>query len=341
LHTSLIAALAALGGTAACTTDSSIADEDEVVAALEQENGGFDMSDEAPEFGTAEDFAASALERDAAYADEMDDASMGDLRDTAGAVSHRVAIVWGQLPPDPEREPAKEWTGALQLSRGGMVLRRVIGFEPETDHIVRPRTDRNTVAFTSITKPFADGLVLEVVDPTPDDGLLLTYHGAAGDFDFNLAELANGPIVIDVDDQGNKMIALSLRRLASDTDPCDRGFMRGRWHRLRPGLGVYLGVVADADGNPIGRVRGIYGVRHNGEHVMFGKFIGLDGGFRGILAGHYGEGEFRAHWLTRNGEAGRAHGMYRESLPGPEVGGGWIGRWAETTCAQDLPSDGS
>jgi hypothetical protein len=338
LRTTLLTALAGLG-TAACTTDSSIADEDEVLSLLELDNGGFDTTDEAPEFGTAEDFAASALELDAAFTDEMDDTEMTALRTTAGAESHRVAIVWGQLPPDRRPERAKEWTGALQLSRGGMVIRRVIGFEPETDHIVRPRTDRNTIAFTSVTKPFADGLVLEVVDPTPDNGLLLTYHGAAGDYGFNLADLANGPIVIDVDDQGNKIIAMSLRRLASATDPCDRGFMRGRWHQLRPGLGVYLGVVADADGNRIGHVRGIYGVRRNGEHVMFGKFVGLDGRFRGILAGHYRDGEFRGRWLSRAGEAGRYGGAYREGIPGPEVGGAWVGRWAETTCAQDLPPD--
>lgn len=339
LRTTLVAALAGLGVSACTASDSPMPDEDEVASALEQENGGFDTTDEAPVFGAEDLFDAAAVERDADFGDELDDANMTALRDTAGAESHRVAIVWGQIPPDRAPEHAKDWTGALNLSRGGMIIRRTIGFEPATDHIVRPRTDRNTVAFTSVTKPFVDGLVLEVVDPTPDNGLLLTYHGAAGDFAFNLADLANGPIVVDADDQGNRMVAISLRRLASSTDPCNRGFMRGRWHQIRPGLGAYLGMVVDADGNPIGHVRGIYGVRRNGEHVMFGKFIGLDGRFDGILAGHYGDGEFRGRWISRAGDAGKYQGAYRESLPGDAVGGGWVARWAETTCAQDLPPD--
>jgi len=340
-RTTLITALAGLGA-AACTTDSStIGDEGEVAAALEQDNGGFDTADEADQFGMSDQFDLAALERDGVsdFGDELDDAAMRDLRLSSGAVSHRVALLWGQLPPDRHQATAKDWTGAFQLARGGMIVRRTIGFEDATDHVIRPRTDRNTVAFTSVTRPFADGLVLEVVDPTPGDGLVLGYHGAAGDYSLDLAQLANGPIVIDVDASGNKLIAISLRRLANATDPCDRGFMRGRWHQIRPGLGVYLGVVADADGNPIGHVRGIYGVRRNGEHSMFGKFINRDGQFVGLIVGHYRDGEFVARWLSRSGEAGRIHGAYRESTPGPDVGGGFVARWAETTCAQDLPTD--
>jgi hypothetical protein len=340
LRTTLIAAVAGLG-TAACTTDSSIDDEDTVVSALEQDDGGFDTTDEQPMFDLADEFGRADVERDAeaAFGDELDDADLRALRDAVGAESHRVAILWGQLPPDRELERAKDWTGALQLARGGMVVRRLIGFEEATDHVIRPRTDRNTIAFQSVTKPFADGLALEVVDPTPGDGLVLTYHGAAGDHAMDLAELARGPIVIDVDDEGNKLVAVSLRRLASTTDPCNRGFMRGRWHRIRSGLGVYLGVVADADGSPIGHVRGIWGARRNGERVMFGKFIDRDGRFVGILAGHYRDGEFIGRWTTRSGEAGRFHGAFRESLPGERIGGGFVARWAETTCAQDLPVD--
>jgi hypothetical protein len=342
-RTTLFAAIAGLGAATACTTDSSIADENEVASAIELDNGGFDTADEAPLFGAPDHYELANLEADATFGDEMEaDTAMADMRDIAGAVSHRVLVAWGQLPPDRNQPNAKVWTGALQLTRGGMIVRRVVGFENATDHVIRPRTDRNTVAFESVTRPFADGLVLEVVDPTPGDGngLVLSYHGAAGDHDLDLAQLASGPIVIDIDADGNKLIAISLRRLANAADPCNRGFMRGRWHRIRPGLGAFIGVVADADGSPIGHVRGIYGQRRNGERVLFGKFIDRDGRFDGIMAGHYRDGEFTARWLTRTGDAGRVHGAFRESLPGEEVGGGWVARWAETTCAQDLPPDG-
>jgi hypothetical protein len=332
LPTTLIAALAA------CTAADGPPDEDEIVAAIEQPNGGLDMEDEAPLFGDAEQYDAAALERDGVdFRDELDDTAMTDLRNLAGAEHHRVVLLWGQLPPDRDEPNGKDWTGAFQLARGAMVVRRTIGFEDATDHVIRPRTDRNTVAFASVTRPFADGLVLEVVDPTPATGLVLGYHGAAGEYELDLAELATGPIVIDVDDQGNKLVAVSLRRLV--TDPCNHGFMRGRWHQIRPGLGRYLGIVADADGNRIGHVRGIYGVRENGERVVFGKLIDRDGRFNGILAGHYREGRFAARWILRTGDAGRIHGVYRESIPGEETGGGFAARWAETTCAQDLPDD--
>ena len=208
LRSTLVAALAGLGVSACTASDSSMPDEDEVASALEQENGGFDTTDEAPLFGEDDLFTAAAMERDADFGDELDDANMTALRDTAGAESHRVAIVWGQIPPDRAPEHAKDWTGALNLSRGGMIIRRTIGFEPETDHIVRPRTDRNTVAFTSVTKPFVDGLVLEVVDPTPDNGLLLTYHGAAGNFGFKPAELFE---ITDAKDREVPAVDLSRR----------------------------------------------------------------------------------------------------------------------------------
>ena len=47
------AAVAALGATACTAGEDSIADEDEVVSALELENGGFDFEDTDALFGTA------------------------------------------------------------------------------------------------------------------------------------------------------------------------------------------------------------------------------------------------------------------------------------------------
>ena len=128
------------------------------------------------------------------------------------------------------------------------------------------------------------------------------------------------------------MIAASLRT----DDACDHGFMRGRWHALRPDLGRFMGVVVDADGATVGHLRGVWGVRHNGDHVMFAKYIGIDGAFRGIFAGTYGAGEFHGRWIISTGDHGLAQGRYRESAPGTDVGGGFIGRWAETSCDAGL-----
>jgi hypothetical protein len=73
--------------------------------------------------------------------------------------------------------------------------------------------------------------------------------------------------------------------------------------------------------------------------VFFGKYINREGQFRGIFAGHYRDGRYLGRWMTRAGEHGRLGGQYRESLPGPEVGGAFMGRWAETSCAGDFPAD--
>src|SRR5262245_46422457 len=190
------------------------------------------MEDEAPMFDDPV-FSAADLENDAAETDALEaDPATRQLFDTAGAVRHRVVVLWGELPPDRTRDHVRDWTGRLALSRGGMLVRRRIGFEEATDRLL-PRSDRLVVDVQSITRPFADGLVLEVVDATPSstDPLVLSYNGAAGAQTFDLAALRDGPIVRDMGEE-DRMVVIALR----DGDPCDHGFMRGRWHQIRPGL---------------------------------------------------------------------------------------------------------
>ena len=77
--------------------------------------------------------------------------------------------------------------------------------------------------------------------------------------------------------------------------------------------------------------------RQNGERVFFTKYIDRDGRFRGLFVGHHADGEFAGRWVIGTGDHGRAGGHYREGLPGPATGGAFVGRWAETSCAADLP----
>jgi len=67
--------------------------------------------------------------------------------------------------------------------------------------------------------------------------------------------------------------------------------------------------------------------------VLFGKFIDREGHFRGILAGTYANGEYRARWIDRGGDHGVAHGVYFAGAT--ERSGGFLGRWAETSCTAD------
>ena len=307
------------------TTPPDADDADAVASALEEDNGGFDTADEAIEFGTADLFASAAIESDAAVTDALaTDPTIIDMRTTAEA--HTVVIVWGQLPADPLATDARDWTGELRVSRGALLVRRTIAFEDATDRLL-PRQRRDAVAFASHTRPFVDGLVLEVLDPTPTaaEPLTLTYTGAQT-YTLDLSQLAAGPIVVDAGG-GNRIVATGARR---DLDPCASGFMRGRWHQLTPRVGTFLGGVADHDGTPIGHVRGIYGERRNGDHVWFGKFIDRDGRFVGIMGGDFRDNHFAGRWADRAGDRGAIHGVYFE---GATVrAGAWAARWAETTC---------
>jgi hypothetical protein len=317
--------------TVACVDDASNGPTTEqVAAAIEQENGGLDTTDEAPMFGVDSAFDAAAIETDTVEPDPMSTdpqiVAMG-APGAANVVARDLVIVWGRFPADRDATTGRDWSGQLQLSRGGMLIRRKIAFEQGTDRVL-PRTSRDVIAFESVTRPAADGLALTVFDPDPSNAaaLSLTYTPNGGTaHTLDLSQLANGPIVVDVGD-GNRILVAGHRR-----DACDHGFLRGRWRALSPNANAYLGVVADSDGNPVGHIRGIAGQRQNGDHVMFGKFINRDGQFKGLLKGTYENGKFVARWIDRAGDHGEIHGVY---FPGAtDHGGGFLGRWGETSCA--------
>ena len=313
--------------TAACVNDATTPVE-EVKSDLELDNGGFDTSDELAEFGQGALFADAAIESSSDVTDEMtDDVTAMDV---AGVEAHDISLIWGKLPPDLTATDGVDWSGTLELSRGGMLIRRRLGFEEATDRVL-PRTTREVIEIESRTRPFADGLALRVFDDRPNDPdpIRLTYRSVDGArvHTFDLRDLADGPVVRNEGD-GNRMVAVGRRR----NDSCAHGVMRGRWHALAPNAGVYLGVVANAAGLPIGHVRGIYGERRNGDSVLFGKFIDRTGRFTGIINGNYDaqSDTFEARWLDRQGDHGVLHGVFFE---GPSLrGGAYVARWAETSC---------
>lgn len=308
-------------------------DSQEVSSALEQPNGGFDTADEEPAFGAEAELSASAIEDDHAVVDPLASDPATVALDAASATGgFRAIVLWGKIPADRDTPDARDWSGSLAVSRGGLLVRHTIAFEDRTDQLL-PRTAIDTVSFQSQTRPYVDGLALTILDPTPSatTSQTLTYRSADGAsvYTLDLAQLAAGPIVVDAGN-GFKLIAIGHRR---QLDACDRGFMRGRWHTLSSRLGTYLGVVTDDNGERIGHVRGVWGQRRNGESVLFGKFIDREGHFRGILAGKFEGGEYRAHWIDRQGDRGAAHGVY---FAGASASAGhFLGRWAETTCSTD------
>jgi hypothetical protein len=317
--------------TVACTTDTTPPDEDKdaIASSLELENGGFDTADEAPQFGDELLFTSADIEADAAVSDAMaTDPTVVDLQSRTDIAAHNVIVLWGRMPADPNGT-VRDWNGQLKLSRGAMVVRRRIAFEPATDRLL-PRTSRDTVQFESKTSTHADGLALTVLDPTPAaaEPLTLTYTSADGakTYSLSLATLAASAAVTDAGD-GNQMVAIGHRRL----DACDHGFLRGRWQAIAPGAGRYAGLVVNSDGEPTGHVRGIYGKRRDGSSVFFGKFIDRDGAFRGILGGTYDEGHINGRWIVRTGDHGIVRGVTRA---GDTLRAGqFLARWAEASCA--------
>jgi hypothetical protein len=315
---------------AACATDTTSPPDDSldgVTSAIELENGGYDTADEAPEFGDDALFAAADIEADAAVADALaSDAVIAQLQANPAVAAREVVVMWGRMPADPAGA-VRDWSGKLQLSRGAMVVRRRIAFEPATDRIL-PRTSRDTVQFESKTSVHADGLVLTILDPTPADAaaLTLTYTSADGAISYALdvASLTAVAVAVDAGD-GNQIAAIGHRRAT-----CDHGFLRGRWRALAPNAGHYVGLVVDSEGAPAGHIRGIYGKRKDGTSMFFGKLIGPEGRFRGILRGTYDDGHFDGRWLDRGGDHGVARGLFRagEALRA----GQFLGRWAEAGC---------
>lgn len=327
-----------LGCVSSSSTDAP-SDPGQVTSALSQPNGGYDTADEAPEFGASADFTAASIETDTPVTDTMaSDPAVTALAGSATAEGRDVIVLWGHLPRDPNA-PARDWSGQFQLSRGALIVRRTVGFEDKTDKLL-PRSAADTVAFQSITKPFVDGLALRVIDdPAVSSPVSLVYTSApaAGSttasvtYSFDLSQLDAGPIVIDAGN-GDKMIAIAQHQ--HDTDGCAGGFMRGRWRALAPNAGVYLGIVTNRLGEPVGHVRGIYGVRKDGSKVMYGKFIDKQGKFLGILAGEYANGDFLARWKALgDDDHGRIRGMYIENSA--VDGGAFAARWAQKDCSQD------
>lgn len=329
-----IALLLAASSTAACVA-SSASDEGEVTesdvaSAIEADNGGLDLDDEAPVFADDAAFDAARIEADRPVDDPMrDDSRVGDMDRLANAARHRVLLAWGRMPLDLTATTARNWSGSFRTSRGAIVLGRTIGFEELSDEVL-PRETPDRIDFRSVTRPHADGMVLRLIDPDPSAGpIRLTYTSADGSVtaDLDLSRLATGPVTVDAGD-GNRVIAVALR----ERDACDHGFIRGRWVALRENLGAYRGVITNAEGEPTGHIRGVWGKRRSGEAVMFGKFIARDGSFRGLLVGTYENGEWKARWVTRAGDHGLAGGLY---IDAPDMRGGvFSGRYGETNCAQ-------
>jgi len=218
-------------------------------------------------------------------------------------------VVWGMIPCDSTVVDVTDWSGSLTVTRGGLVVRRLIRFEPDQDQLL-PRADRTLVEWVSATTIHNDGIACDVFVPHEivelEDGNKVAFHG------------------IQV-----------FRQI------CPRGILAGHWGYDEEGNGVFRGLWFSGSGHVTGFLRGRYGQDDQGKNVFYGKWIDRDGRFEGLLRGTWGHHAISTEDEgTRNRPtgwfAGRIFDAERNPIGGlgghygsaPDFRAGWFqGRW--------------
>lgn len=301
------------------------------------EFGGFNLQDDAVAFGDA--LLVDELAADVAYADPFaTDADVTD-EDRSDRPRRFLMITWGNLHRDEAITHRTDWSGALTISSGAIVLKRVIRFEPN-DKILE-RTRRDLLEWESMTGPSFDGILVRVI-PRPADN----STSAVTDVDNVVLAFKTGPVSVRIPvsdlhdlhrvimlDDGN---AVAFNTIELPPSACPHGLMRGVWanHPERAG-GFFLGKWGTPDGKILGFIRGIYGTNDAGDKVFFGKMIDLNGRFEGLVKGEWGTGDsehggwYAGRWVDRNlGIRGGLKGNWERS---PHCNGGFFrGEWAKS-----------
>ena len=306
---------------------------------LEAQDGNMPKRDQAPGFGS-DDFLREFDSDDPA--DGLNDAENGEIQDNDpnGKRVFRLAILWGQLRANPDFEKWIDWSGGIS-GDAGVTIRplRTIRFE-RGDYLVNPNVDcRETdcipdgVQWVSRTRPHNDGVLLEVVVHPSVLTVVRTLKFKTRYYQTEVPVDRLGQLrrVDNIDRSGNKVLFLSVRR------GCGRGFLSGRWKRLGRRGGVFGGRWVKLNGVLEGHLRGIWGMKADGSRVLHGVFIDRNGRFRGTLHGTYGDGHFRARWMTMDGQLkGHIYGSYFEGRA-VNMSGRFKGVWFRNCPDREAP----
>jgi len=270
---------------------------------LEDDFGGYTAAAEAPGFGDPEILGDEDDEPE--YEDPLLASPSVDaiINDPMAGLFHLRAI-WGRLRYDSTVTEITDWTGSLSTSRGAVILRRVIRFEPNQDEIL-PRTDHRIIEWKSFTTVHNDGIAVDLFVPPPrpifdttitivdeTDTLItidtirpepVTVSFVTGPYSrtFTLGELASLDTIVQLDDSN----AVALHAMQIFRVHCPRGFLAGRWGYDENGKGVFKGIWTDRHGFITGYLRGHYGRNETGDRAFFGKWIDRLGQCKGFLRG--------------------------------------------------------
>jgi hypothetical protein len=287
---------------------------------LDKAFGGYDTDDEAAAFGESD--LVTDFPEDAEVADSFSDdpAVVAELNSATTKV-YFLRIIWGYLEGDSTAAEVTDWSGSAQINKGALLLLKTIRFE-NNDHINLPRPDRQTIEFTSFTKPHFDGLALAIIDndtTQPEVEGTFTFNAGGYSKVLSFSELDSLELIEPVGADGQEVSIVSRSK---EVSPFDGGFFAGRWVKTGPNGGEFRGRWINSLGTNAGYLKGIWGVNRNGNRVFFGKYISLNGEFRGLLEGQWqfnrGEqgGVFRGRWVDSGLQtAGTLGGHFKTGRP--------------------------
>ena len=318
--------------------------------------GGYTATAESPAFGDQTLLTESAGEV------EFDDPillspSVDSIVNDSEAGIYHFRAVWGQLRFDSTVTNVTDWTGSLTVSRGAMVVRRIIRFERGQDYVL-DRTDRKLIEWVSATTVHHDGLAIEIFIPKVDDSdslmgadtqVTVTFETGPYSRTFTLAEIAALDTIVTLDDADSNAVAFFGFRHYRER--CRKGFVTGGWGFDDDGMGRFRGAWTSRNGQLIGYLQGHFGRDDNGRNMFYGKWISADGSFEGFVKGtwqsrvpnhvpdharKYAGGWFKGYvYDAAEQQIGELMGKYRS---GPNRSGFFQGRW-KAGCSNQFGVD--
>ncbi|MCA9727206.1 MAG: hypothetical protein KC729_05940 [Candidatus Eisenbacteria bacterium] len=262
------------------------APEEPPVLDLDSALGGFSASDEEPAFG--DDAIAALVEAEIEFEDPVSQSSeFTSLAADPTVRVYAVSLLWGDL--DRARglggsgggNSLLDWSGRARLTRGIIVVERLIGFD-RLDAVDETRLDARQVSWTSHAALRQEGLRLSLwIRGGAQDSLFVEAGPYAGAWPVD----ALASFVVTGDAPGSSQ-QITIRGL-SVRDESDEGFAQGFWIPPTSVPGSFAGRWMGARGDVLGFVEGIYGTSSAGDRVLFGKWIDREGRFRGFLRGSW------------------------------------------------------
>lgn len=288
----------------------------------------YNTGDELPGFGDDE---ILAMTEDDPYDDPFDSATKSSDTDAASEAIY-LRVLWGNLIVDWEEQYARNYSGTITLDDGLLVIERTVRFE-QRDFEIETRVDPSLVAWQSIIGPHYDGLVLRLEPGTTnDDDNFLHLNIGPYSADFSVTELAD-MLLLEPSGYGDDQVAIASFQGSGSS----AGFLSGHWRDIPNHRGgIFKGKWETGSGTLYGHERCRYFPEDEGQGIIRGKYIDIDGNFMGLLQGRYERtsedhqaGVFSLDWLDRNYEVtGDAQGFYFKN--GSAGYGFALGIWRES-----------